>query len=223
MRHYCKRRTGEKRCGMKVIIPINGKNERIGRLFKTPKHLLLYRGIPAIKYNLEFFNCIPGIDRVYILTNLHYIAELYDFSDLAKIINVGETPSQVATLREFTTSLSDEAVMFIDCDIILNELTVPDRNTVFVFENKNKDKQYSNYKVDEEREIVLGCNEKQEYEKYAGAGVYYFKSAQVFNKYSVGCSSISEVISKMIAQGETFFVNINSDIFRFGTLKDILS
>jgi hypothetical protein len=36
---------------MTIIYPINGKNERLGNLFKTPKHLLLYKGVPAIVAN----------------------------------------------------------------------------------------------------------------------------------------------------------------------------
>jgi hypothetical protein len=210
---------------MKVIIPINGKNERVGKLFKTPKHLLLYKGIPALYYNLQYFNKMNYVDEVVILTNNSYINELFDFLHLATIVDVGKTSSQVETLRRYTENIPYADIMFVDCDIIIKDIVQPDFNTVFVFENKNKDKQYSNYKVSFEHGnyVITDCNEKENYEKYAGSGVYYFQNIADFSEYSKSCTSISHVVKNMINAGKKFIIDKDNDIYRFGTLKDILS
>jgi NDP-sugar pyrophosphorylase family protein len=198
---------------MKVIIPINGKNERMGELFKTPKHLLLYKGIPAIERTVNFFSAYD----IVILTNDRYIKGLSHLN--AEIINVGETDSQVDTIRKYDNILKED-ILLVDCDIIPIRLNIPTQNTVFCFENKQQNKQYSNYLCKDGD--ILDCNEKEATYPYAGAGIYYFTNPMAFYLLSKEQKSISGVIKNMLMDGVKFKMDTNNEIFRFGTLNDII-
>ncbi len=199
---------------MTVLIPVNGRNERMGSLFKTPKHLLLYKGIPAIENTLNYL----GGMETHILTNDDYIGDLMKYHDEdIKVHNIGYTESQVETIRQFDPK-NDIDVMIVDCDGIPIRLYHPAVNMVYVFENKLQDKQYSNFSV--QGVLVKSCNEKETVCQYAGAGIYYFRSFFTFVKHSKGCTSISQVISNMIKEEDVWF-DADNEIFRFGTLKDI--
>ena len=41
---------------MTTIISIKGRNERMGKLFKTPKYNLLYKGRPALEQTVEYMS-----------------------------------------------------------------------------------------------------------------------------------------------------------------------
>lgn len=196
---------------MTIIFPINGKNERLGELFNTPKHLLLYKGYPAIMVSFRFFAQRFPKANFRILVNKRYMKGMGEYTYACTPCE--DTQSQVETLRIGTKDLIGP-VMFVDCDIVPEEIGDPIGNTVYLFENKEWLKCYSNYKV--EHGMVVDCNEKGEYYPYAGAGIYYFESAEEFNKMSEGCSSISQVVSKML-----FRADVDSKVFRFGTLNDI--
>ncbi len=199
---------------MTVLIPINGRNERMGSLFKTPKHLLLYKGIPAIERTLSYL----GGMETHILTNDDYIGDLQKYHDEdIHVHNVGYTDSQVETILKFDPK-HDIDVMIVDCDVIPIRLYHPNVNTVYVFENKLQDKQYSNFSP--KGQLVESCNEKETVCQYAGAGIYYFCSYFQFRIYAQGCQSISQVISKMIKRDDVW-IDADNEIFRFGTLKDI--
>lgn len=199
---------------MTAIIPINGRNERMGSLFKTPKHLLLYKGVPAIERTLNYF----GGMEIHILTNDDYIQDLIKYHDEdIHVTNVGYTNSQVDTILKFNPT-HDIDIMLIDCDVIPIRLYNPGVNTVYVFENKLKDKQYSNFSRN--GVLVDNCNEKESVCEFAGAGIYYFRSFYQFREYSAGCSSISQVIGNMIKVTDVW-IDADNEIFRFGTLKDI--
>jgi thiamine kinase-like enzyme len=207
---------------MNIVYPINGKNERMGSLFSTPKHLLLYKGKKIIIRSIETIKKTFPDSNITILTNTRYYEGLKAIlgSDIGINI-IGETSSQVETLRTFTSNIVGQ-VMFIDCDII--PFTIGDFNkdypTVFTFLNKTKLLNYSNFKRGSNNNIV-SCNEKQKLYKYAGAGIYYFPKCEDFNKYSIGIRSVSECINLMISDGLKCKINTNSDIGRFGTLQDI--
>jgi hypothetical protein len=201
---------------MTIIYPINGKNERLGNLFKTPKHLLLYNGVPAIVASVNYMKSLFPDAEIVILANARYYAELADLVIDANVWEVVDTESQVETLRHFTTrEVVQGSVMFVDCDIVPISINPPTGNTVYLFENKKWMKQYSNYAVT--WGAVVDSNEKGEYLPYAGTGLYYFEDVNDFNSYSVGCKSISEVIAKM----PSFGGDTTSQVFRFGTLNDI--
>lgn len=207
---------------MNIIYPINGKNERMGSLFSTPKHLLLYRGKKIILRSIEtvkqtFPNC-----NINILTNSRYYKDLISSVDKSvKVTLIQETASQVETLRMGTTNISGP-VMFIDCDIIPVTITDFDKKytTVFTFLNKTKLLNYSNFKKDSKNNII-SCNEKQKLYKYAGAGIYYFPDVDVFNEHSAQCKSVSECVAAMVLKGIQCKINTTSIIDRFGTLQDI--
>ena len=206
-----------------IVYPINGKNERMGSLFKTPKHLLLYEGNPLILKSVNniintFKNC-----KVTILTNIDYYTDLYKLFKNNKHVIVHlieKTNSQVETI--LLTPNIEGSVMFIDCDIlpvsIENfELKIP---TIFTFENKQKLLNYSNYKINKYNTII-DSNEKEKFYSQAGSGIYYFPDFNKFLSYSDDCKNISHIIKKMLYTGEIIKANKTSTILRFGTLQDI--
>jgi len=207
-----------------IIYPINGKNERMGSLFTTPKHLLLYEGKELITRSIETLTSRYKNADIIILTNESYYEQLSQLligTSNVSIKVVGRTSSQVETLRKATEDLTG-SVMFVDCDIIPTVITNFDETypTVFTFENKTELLNYSNYKINR-YSIILDCNEKQRIYKNAGAGIYYFPDVTVFNSYSIDCKSVSECIKLMIQSGIRSKVNSDSTVNRFGTLQDI--
>lgn len=209
---------------MNIIYPINGKNERMGSLFKTPKHLLLYQGISGIKHSVN--NLIDRFknSKIIILTNESYFNELnllFKDNEQVDIRLIEKTNSQIETLLVATKYLTG-SVMFVDCDIIPTKISnfKPKYTTIFTFENKEKLLNYSNYRIDRYNNIIE-CNEKQKAFKQSGAGIYYFPNVNEFNKNSIDCTNVSQVVQKFIKNGIKVKANIDSEIYRFGTLQDI--
>lgn len=209
---------------MTIIYPINGKNERMGSLFTTPKHLLLYEGKEIIKRSIDVILNKYENANIIIITNRDYydaLNLLFEKYNSVSIKVIERTNSQIETLTKATNELKGK-VMFIDCDILPINIsnfceTYP---TVFTFKNTNKLLNYSNFKINKYN-TILDCNEKEKIYKNAGAGIYYFPEVLIFNKYSNNCSNVSQCIKLMIRDGIKAKVNQNSDINRFGTLQDI--
>jgi hypothetical protein len=209
---------------MTIIYPINGKNERMGSLFKTPKHLLLYRGKQILKCSTDNLLAQYPDAQIIILTNVDYlqaILEVVSSNPLITVQVVGYTSSHVDTLRS-VKDVQEGSVMFVDCDIVPETLTIfnNEYTTVFTFKNNTGLLNYSNYQVDEQ-DCIVSCNEKEEIFENAGAGIYYFPSMELFMKYSQECKSISECINKMLLDNIITKINQTSIIHRFGTLQDI--
>lgn len=207
---------------MNIIYPINGRNERMGSLFSTPKHLLQYHGKPLILHSIDNIKQRFPESNIIIITNNAYYSKLRNLVDSSvQIVLASNTNSQVETLQLISNTLSGPT-MFIDCDIIPIHITSFDLNytTVFTFLNNTKLLNYSNYKSNSANTIIQ-CNEKQKLYKHAGAGIYYFSDINVFNKYSDKCKSVSECINLMVLDNIKCKLNIDSDIKRFGTLQDI--
>ena len=207
---------------MNIIYPINGKNERMGSLFSTPKHLLLYKGISLIEQSIRSLQTRFAGAMITILTNETY------YDDLVKLVSndvmvqcIPPTNSQIETLRTITTNLYGSC-MFVDCDILPTHITNFDNrySTVFTFLNDTNLLNYSNFKCDSDNNI-LECNEKQKLYKFAGAGIYYFSDVNLFNQYSISCKNVSECISLMLKDQINCKINFDSTILRFGTLQDI--
>ncbi len=191
---------------MTIICVINGENIRMGQLFKTPKHLLLYRGKPALYAAIDYFKQIFIGAEIIIMAGKQYSTDI-NFP----LIELPETKSIVHALLLHPVT---GPVMFVDCDIIPIELNKPIGNMVYLFKNEDWMKQYSNYLVVDGK--VVDCNEKGKFYHYAGAGIYYFENAQDFYDNAEGCTSISQVVKKLPFNADT-----TSKIFRFGTLNDI--
>lgn len=207
---------------MNIIYPINGRNERMGSLFSTPKHLLLHQGTELILKSIETVKQRFTDANVIILTNQSYydaLRKLLDSTVTIKVIQ--QTNSQVETLRTVTSEL-EGSCMFIDCDILPIDITEFNKeySTVFTFLNDTKLLNYSNFKSDANNNI-LECNEKQKLHKYAGAGMYYFSDVKLFNEYSLTCKNISECINTMLLNNINCKLNTDSIIYRYGTLQDI--
>jgi hypothetical protein len=199
---------------MTIVFPINGKNERLGELFNTPKHLLLYKGNSAIYTSLQYMaKRFPKAEMI-ILVNKRYMKAMGPFTYACTPCD--DTGSQVETLR---LAKVKGPVMFVDCDIVPEDINDPIGNTVYLFENKEWLKCYSNYKVNNGE--VTECNEKGEYFPYAGSGIYHFSDAGEFYDRSVGCDSISEVIREYLSDSIPVYADTSSKVFRFGTLNDI--
>jgi len=207
---------------MNIIYPINGRNERMGSLFTTPKHLLLHRGKELIVHSIESLQSKFTNASIIILTNeVYYDALIKLFGNSVSIRCIQQTSSQVETLQSITNNINGPC-MFVDCDILPTQLTDFDTNytTVFTFLNNTKLLNYSNFKCDSDNNI-LECNEKQKLHKFAGAGIYYFSDVKLFNRYSISCKSVSECINLMLIDQIKCKINTNSTILRFGTLQDI--
>lgn len=106
-------------------------------------------------------------------------------------------------------------VMFVDCDIIPIRINKTVGNTVYLFKNELWMKQYSNFQVQDGQ--VVDCNEKGEFFPYAGTGIYYFQEATQFYDNTDGCTTVAQVIKKLLPFG----ADLDSEVFRFGTLNDI--
>jgi len=195
-----------------TIIPINGKNERMGRLFKTPKHLLLKDGKSAIQHTVEYMSKFGPYQ---IVCSAHYEDGLSQYNHVV----AQPTKNVMETILQARFGNMNQDLYIVDCDVIPISLSDPEGNTVYLFENKTKNKQYSNFDVLDGK--VIDCNEKDGIMDWAGAGIYYFDSILTFVKFSNYCQSVSDVYKKMIASGYEVTANIDSEIFRFGTLHDI--
>ena len=193
---------------MTVIYPINGSNERMGKLFKTPKHLLLYKGISAITFSTTF---MKDFGTVKVLIG--------NYPDVPHVDNIKVTPTDnpVDTIKQF---MLKDNFFIVDCDIIPFGLNKPQGNTVYLFRNENQLTHYSNFKV--ENGLVVDCNEKGKVFEWAGTGIYFFRMNDDFYQYSVGAKSVSEIIRRMVKAGKKVNADTTSKIFRFGTLEDIL-
>lgn len=200
-----------------VIYPINGKNTRLGKLFKTPKHLLLYKGFPALQDSVQYMRQFGSVT---ILCRPEYRAGIEALTDSPyfkpNIFEATETDNVIDTIKQI--KLKDK-IWIVDCDVVPINLNPPKGNTVYLFKNEKKMPDYSNFSV--KNHIVIECNEKGEPYQYAGAGIYYFEMNDDFYNYSIGCQSVSQVLNKMILAGKKVHADTTSEIFRFGTLNDI--
>jgi len=195
-----------------TIITINGKNERLGKLFKTPKHLLLKDGMTAIERTVNY---MTERGPYIVICGGHYDQGLLGFNRVV----VSPTKNVIETIQQGLKAPSQQELYIIDCDVIPIKLNQPKGNTVYLFRNEEKRLQYSNFEVRDDE--VLSCNEKEQIFDYAGAGVYYFESVGTFFKYSNYCESVSDVYKKMLVANVRVTADTTSEIFRFGTLHDI--
>lgn len=192
-----------------IIIPCNGLNERMSALFKTPKHLLLYQGKPAILRTVEY---MEQFGEVRVLANEYrYYEELKKLlGDI--VIPVVGTDNVIDTINQMDYK---GPLWIVDCDVVPLSLNIPIDNTVYCFKNPLGLNQYSNFLLDVDNN-VLDCNEKGYKYDYSGAGIYYFASPDTFEKNSDGCASVSQVVARC-----EFVADTTSEIFRLGTLPDI--
>jgi hypothetical protein len=201
-----------------IIIPVNGVNSRMGSLFKTPKHLLLVEGKPAILQTLDYVD--DGVPTI--LAGEAYADELESLCGTQAFIErVPVTRNQVETIKHCSRIKGD--LWIIDCDIVPVDLPDPGhRTTAYCFKNQSGLNHYSNFQADEDGRVVA-CNEKEQALEWAGAGVYYFKDADEFWNYSQnGEETIAQVMEHMVKEGrDPVYVNTDNYIIRLGTLPDI--
>lgn len=181
---------------MKTIISIKGKNERMGKLFKTPKYNLLYKGKPALQQTVEYMSRFGDV----------FVA---DHSNTPTDNHIVDMLMQMDLPDQF---------FVVDCDVIPIHLNDPVGSTVYCFENTDVLPGYSNYEVRADG-TVLRCNEKQTIFRFAGAGVYYFNNQQEFKQAAGQCESLAQVMANMPG----IVADIDSKIFRFGSLQTILN
>jgi len=211
----------------KVIYPINGRNERIGKLFKTPKHLLRYKGEVALQDSVQYMS---QFGEVTILCRPEYYDDIFKLTDSPyfkpDIFQAKESDSVIDTVRQINC-LSSTGVWFVDCDVIPIKLNPPKGNTAYLFRNDKKLKHYSNFTIRDG--YVLEANEKSQLSEWAGSGVYYFTYAESIYDFAASCKTFAQVINKMCAHvhlhPEDTYMKVKADttseIFRFGTLEDI--
>lgn len=200
-----------------VIIPCNGRNERMGQLFKTHKALLMKDGIPALK------RTVMHMENFGLCTVICGTVHESQFRNFNRVV-IGPTKNVIETIHvalneAFENIKANEPLFIVDCDVIPEKINKPNGTTVYLFSNVEHRKNYSNFDLIDG--YVCECNEKERPLEYAGAGVYYFETVGTFLKYSNYCSTVAEVIAKMRASGELVKGDTTSEIFRFGTLEDI--
>lgn len=193
-----------------IIVPVNGLNERMGSLFKTPKHLLLYEGKPAIVRTVDYMS---QFGEVRVLAN-----DIRYYDDLKAILGdivvpVKATDNVIDTISQISIK---GPLWIVDCDVVPVSLNIPLHSTVYCFKNPFGVNQYSNYMVDVDNNVI-DCNEKGYKYDYSGAGIYYFSSPEQFTDNAFGCKSVSEVVRK----AGDFKADVTSTIFRLGSLPDI--
>lgn len=195
-----------------TVFTVNGRNERLGKLFKTPKHLLLKDGMTALERSVNY---MTDLGPYIVICGAHYDEGLSGFNRVV----IPPTENVIDTIQRGIKGSYQQPLYVVDCDVIPVKLWKPKGNTVYLFENEQKHAHYSNFEVRDGK--VLSCNEKGEVMKYAGAGIYYFESIGTFFKYANYCKSVSEVFQKMLTNNVNVFADTTSEIFRFGTLQDI--
>jgi NDP-sugar pyrophosphorylase family protein len=190
---------------MRTVISIQGKNTRLGALFKTPKYNLLYKGLPAIERTVEYMS---QFGHVHVLG--------LEGQQAPNLVKLPFLPL-IDCLKTF--GLEDDT-FYIDCDVIPLKINLPKGDTVYTFKrNESSPNQYGN--VDVRDGQVIESNEKGQPFNYCTAGIYFFSSAQRLADFSAGCVSLSQIYNKMIQAGKTVQADTTSEIFRFGTLHDI--
>lgn len=193
---------------MTTFIPVNGKNERMGKLFRTPKHQLLYHGAPAIDLSIANMN---RFGKVKVL-----LGEQYEDVQFCDNVRVRPTENVIDTLKQI--QLKDH-FFIVDCDVIPLNLNPPKGTTAYLFKNKNQLSQHSNFDIKDG--LVSECNEKGKILPYAGAGVYYFNLNDDFYNYAIGAKTVAEIFANMVRNNKPVSADTTSNIFRFGTIQDI--
>ncbi len=190
---------------MRTVISIQGRNTRLGQLFKTPKYNLLYKGIPAIQHTIDYMSQFGPV---------HVLGlEGQQAPNLVKLPFL----SLIDCFKKF--GLEDDT-FYIDCDVIPLKINRPSSSTVYTFRrDPHSPNQYGNVHV--ENGTALECNEKGKQFNYCTTGIYFFDRAEQFDAFSVGCVSLSQVFNKMIVQQGGISADTTSEVFRFGTLHDI--
>lgn len=184
---------------MTTIISIKGKNERMGKLFKTPKYNLLYKGRPALEQTVEYMS---------------------QFGEV-KVMTHENSPPDTGIVDMLLQMDLPEQFFVVDCDVIPIRLNKPEGTTVYCFENPNRQfKTYSNFSLLNDN--VLTCNEKETPFDWCGTGVYYFEHDGSFKEYAKGCNSLAQVIAKVCDKIHVK-ADTTSEIFRFGSLQTILN
>ena len=196
---------------MRTVISIQGKNTRLGLLFKTPKYNLLYNGIPAIQHTVNYMEQFGPV---------HVLG--LEGQQAPNLVKLPFLPL-IDCLKKF--GLEDDT-FYIDCDVIPLKINRPTFDTIYTFKHDDKSpNQYGNVHVFMNAHVstgvVIESNEKGKPFNYCTAGIYFFQRAEWFDKYSHGCVSLSQVYNKMIVAGRRVYADTTSEIFRFGTLHDI--
>ncbi len=178
---------------MTTIISIKGQNTRMGKLFKTPKYNLLYKGRPALEQTVEYMR---------------------QFGEVKVITHENSDPD--VGITDMLLQLGIKQPFFVvDCDVIPIKLGMPEGNTVYLFRNEKELTCYSNFQVFDGK--VTRCNEKEKAYAFAGAGVYYF--ADGFYQFAQPTDSLAQVMAKLLpVKADT-----TSEIFRFGSLQTIMN
>jgi len=142
---------------MTTIISIKGLNTRMGKLFKTPKYNLLYKGRPALEQTVEYMS---------------------QFGEV-KVMTHENSPPDIGIVDMLLQMDLPDDFFVVDCDVIPIRLNKPEGTTVYCFENKGGADCYSNFEVRADGRVTR-CNEKEEVYRFAGAGIYYFEKAEQF-------------------------------------------
>lgn len=189
---------------MRTVISIQGKNTRLGLLFKTPKYNLLYHGKPAIEHTVEYMKQFGPV---------HVLG--LEGQQAPNLVKLPPLPL-IECFKQF--GLEDDT-FYVDCDVVPLKINLPKGDTIYCFRRTDDCNHYGNVQVQDG--LALECNEKGKPFNYCSAGVYFFQKAESLASFSFGCASLSQVYNKRIVAGLSVSADTTSEIFRFGSLHDI--
>src|SRR5688572_26909316 len=118
---------------MRTVISIQGQNTRLGKLFKTPKYNLLYKGLPAIEQTVAY---MKQFGPVHVLG-----LEGQQAPDLVKL-------PFLPLIECFKRFGLEDQTFYIDCDVIPLKINLPKGDTVYTFKRDSASpNQYGNVNV----------------------------------------------------------------------------
>lgn len=223
---------------MNILIPLGGVGKRFSDFgYHKPKPLIKVLGKEIIFWVLESLNFKEG-DRVFIPYN--EMLEYYNFAEIIKTKYPWITTSPIPDTRGASETILKAIELFdikgnlvvVDGDTwyeddILEIVRENETNLVTYFKSTNTNPIYSYIQID--NCVITNIKEKIKISNNANSGCYVFESVEKLKEkiLSIGFSNTeelytSQVIGKMISDGETFKAFEVKNFHVLGTPQQII-
>ena len=223
---------------MNIIIPLGGIGRRFSDYgYHMPKPLIKILGKEIIFWLLDSLD-LSDEDNVYIPYN-EYL-EYYNFTEIInskypkiKLVPISDTRGASETILKGLDHFNIEGkVVILDGDTwyrenVIEKIKNTDGNSVLYFESKNPNPIYSYIQIRDNS--IINIKEKTKISNNANSGCYVFQSSEVLKKHilEIGFDRdkelyTSQVISKMLENGEKFTPIRINDFYVLGTPEQII-